>query len=241
MDAVNTSLLCGIANSSGNFVLKAGDSMTGDLLFITGASMRSGLPATSDTGSPQISFFASSGTCEILSRYSNDSSGPSILALKTRSVDTTANVISQASDDIFFMTVFGSDGVAYKESAKITLGLDALAPGINDMPGRMMFNTTLDGSSLSTVRLTINSTGLMFSPMSITSNNLTVIPAGGTSGIGYMFSSTANFGMFFGSGIPALSAAQGSWYSRSDGSGTTDRAYINTDGAVGWTAVTTVA
>ena len=69
----------------------------------------------------------------------------------------------------------------------------------------------------------------------------TAIPAGGTTGKGLKFSSTANFGVFFGSGAPSLSAAKGSLYLRSDGSGTTDRAYINTDGGTTWTALTTAA
>jgi hypothetical protein len=55
-----------------------------------------------------------------------------------------------------------------------------------------------------------------------------------------MMSSTANYGVFFGSGAPTLSAAKGSLYLRSDGSGITDRAYINTDGGTTWTALTTV-
>lgn len=71
--------------------------------------------------------------------------------------------------------------------------------------------------------------------------NGTAIPAGGTAGAGYKFSSTSNFGVFFGSGAPTLSAAKGSLYLRSDGSGTGDRAYINTDGSTTWTALTTAA
>ena len=69
----------------------------------------------------------------------------------------------------------------------------------------------------------------------------TAIPAGGTAGAGLRFSSTSNFGVFFGSGAPTLAAAKGSLYLRSDGSGTTDRAYINTNGSTTWTALTTVA
>lgn len=71
--------------------------------------------------------------------------------------------------------------------------------------------------------------------------NATAIPAGGTAGAGYLFSSTSNFGMFFGSGAPTLSAAKGSLYLRSDGSSTSTRAYINTDGSTTWTAITTAA
>lgn len=69
----------------------------------------------------------------------------------------------------------------------------------------------------------------------------TAIPAGGTAGTGYLLSSTSNFGMFFGSGAPTLSAAKGSLYLRSDGSTTNDRAYINTNGTTTWTALTTAA
>lgn len=70
--------------------------------------------------------------------------------------------------------------------------------------------------------------------------NLTGIPAGGTTSSGLRFSSTSNFGVFFGSGAPSLSAAKGSLYLRSDGSGVNDRMYVNTDGGTTWTAVVTV-
>jgi hypothetical protein len=53
--------------------------------------------------------------------------------------------------------------------------------------------------------------------------------------------STAGFGIYFGSGAPTVSAAKGSLYLRSDGTTTNDRAYINTDGATTWTALTTAA
>lgn len=71
--------------------------------------------------------------------------------------------------------------------------------------------------------------------------NATAIPAGGLAGKGYVFSSTANFGIFFGSGVPTLAAAKGSLYLRSDGSTTNDRMYVNTDGSTTWTAVITAA
>jgi len=69
----------------------------------------------------------------------------------------------------------------------------------------------------------------------------TAIPAGGTAGAGLLVSSATNFGVFFGSGAPTLAAAQGSLYLRSDGSSTSNRAYINTDGGTTWTALTTAA
>lgn len=71
--------------------------------------------------------------------------------------------------------------------------------------------------------------------------NATAVPAGGTAGSGYKFSSTSNLGIFFGSGAPTLSAAQGSLYVRTNGTTTNDRLYVNTNGTTGWTNVTTAA
>jgi len=67
----------------------------------------------------------------------------------------------------------------------------------------------------------------------------TAVPHGGTAGVGVTMSSTNNLGVFFGSGVPTLAAAQGSLYMRTDGSSTSTRMYVNTDGASAWTAVTT--
>ncbi len=44
-----------------------------------------------------------------------------------------------------------------------------------------------------------------------------------------------------GDGAPGMTAPKGSLYLRTDGSGVNDRAYINTDGAATWTALTTAA
>jgi hypothetical protein len=74
---------------------------------------------------------------------------------------------------------------------------------------------------------------------SVGANIVAGIPAGGSLGTGFIFSNVANFGMFYGSGVPTIAAAQGSLYLRSDGNSTSTRAYINTNGSTGWTAITT--
>lgn len=65
------------------------------------------------------------------------------------------------------------------------------------------------------------------------------IPAAGSSTLGIKISSAVNFGVFFGSGVPTLSAATGSLYLRSDGTTATTRLYVATNGAGTWTGVTT--
>ena len=66
-------------------------------------------------------------------------------------------------------------------------------------------------------------------------------PAGGSTTARLLFGTTGSFGVYYGSGVPTVSAAQGSLYLRSDGSSTTTRMYVNTNGSTGWTAVTTSA
>ena len=66
-------------------------------------------------------------------------------------------------------------------------------------------------------------------------------PAAGAVTCGITASSTANLGLFFGTGAPTFSAAKGSLYSRTDATTTTTRLYINTDGGTTWTTFTTAA
>lgn len=80
---------------------------------------------------------------------------------------------------------------------------------------------------------TVSATG------NITADSGTAPAAGGMAA--FLMSSTAGLGIYVGSGAPTVSAAKGSLYLRTDGSSTSTRAYINTDGATTWTAITTAA
>lgn len=65
--------------------------------------------------------------------------------------------------------------------------------------------------------------------------------AGGNAQSSVLLSSTAALGIYFGSGAPTVSAAQGSLYLRTDGNSTSTRLYVNTNGSTTWTNVTTAA
>jgi hypothetical protein len=67
----------------------------------------------------------------------------------------------------------------------------------------------------------------------------TATPAGGVQALG--LGTTAGLGVYFGSGAPTITAAQGSLYVRTDGSSTSTRLYVNTTGSTTWTNVTTAA
>jgi hypothetical protein len=73
----------------------------------------------------------------------------------------------------------------------------------------------------------------------VTADSATAPAAGGMAA--FLASSTAGLGIYVGSGAPTVSAAKGSLYLRTDGSGVADRAYINTNGSTTWTAISTVA
>jgi hypothetical protein len=74
----------------------------------------------------------------------------------------------------------------------------------------------------------------------VTADSASALVAGGASA--FIATNTANnMGIYVGSGVPTVSAAKGSLYLRSDGSGVADRAYINTNGTTGWAAISTAS
>lgn len=119
-------------------------------------------------------------------------------------------------------------------------GTDQRYSYIYQASGVLHFAMSTDGFSI-TDWLTVSKTSgvgtlatfgvAVKSTASITAHSATAIPAGGTAGAGLLVSSTANFGVFFGSGAPTLSAAQGSLYMRSNAAG---YIYANTNGSTGW-------
>lgn len=102
---------------------------------------------------------------------------------------------------------------------------------------------TLTGSNggnptISTTGGNVAITPAVIGAASITAHGGTAIPTGGTAGAGFLLSSTANFGIFFGTGAPTLAAAQNSIYIRADGSSALTRLYSNTNGGTTWTPFT---
>lgn len=158
--------------------------------------------------------------------------------LTTIGSDTNINLIISPKG-----TGFAQFGVGLRSNLGTgTVNGFIVVPGTTGNPAELQAND-LGGTGDSNVdlRLTPKGTGTVRSANSAYVLDGTAIPAGGTAGAGYRLSSTSNFGVFFGSGAPSLSAAQGSIYLRSDGSSTSTRLYVNTNGATTWTNVTTAA
>jgi hypothetical protein len=79
------------------------------------------------------------------------------------------------------------------------------------------------------------------SPVGLSAATTVPTTAGGSTTPALQIGTVAGFGIFFGSGAPSITAAQGSLYLNTTGSSTSTRAYINTTGSTVWTAITTAA
>ena len=80
---------------------------------------------------------------------SNNASGVAVRAFKNRNTTFGSHTIVQNGDFIETQQFFASDGVTNIQAASISAAIDG-TPGVNDMPGRLVFNTTADGASTPT-------------------------------------------------------------------------------------------
>ena len=106
------------------------------------------------------------------------------------------------------------------------------------------FSITKAAGGVATLATVANGTGTASTIAVTNSINLvsgTATPAAGSTTARVTLGTTAGFGIYYGSGAPTVSAAQGSIYLRSDGSGIANRLYVNTDGATTWTNFVTAA
>jgi len=109
--------------------------------------------------------FQSSGTSLFqpsTAQFVYESTGATSCAysLFARSRDATlgSQTIVQDGDRLGALSFAGSDGTQFSEAARIVAEVDG-APGTDDMPGRLVFSTTPDGSATPTERMRISSAG----------------------------------------------------------------------------------
>ncbi len=92
-------------------------------------------------------------------RNSNSISPPYLMLGKSRGTSLGSDAIVQNGDVLGAIRFNGADGTDRNSyAAEITAEVDG-APGSNDMPGRLIFETTSDGASTSTERMRIDSSG----------------------------------------------------------------------------------
>jgi hypothetical protein len=83
---------------------------------------------------------------------------PSFIGAKSRGTSNGSYTIVQSGDKIGAVQFGGADGAKFVDACSIFGEVDG-TPGLNDMPGRLVFNTTSDGASSPTERMRIDSSG----------------------------------------------------------------------------------
>tara|TARA_Y100000114_G_scaffold128916_1_gene126123 strand:+ start:60 stop:2069 length:2010 start_codon:yes stop_codon:yes gene_type:complete len=92
-------------------------------------------------------------------RFSNDVNESFLCFSKSRSGSIGGNTIVQSGDRLGSIFFFGNDGTDSNSiAASIRCEVDG-TPGANDMPGRLRFATTPDGSETAQTRMTIQNDG----------------------------------------------------------------------------------
>jgi len=89
---------------------------------------------------------------------SNDTSGPVHYLAKTRGSANGSITIVQDDDYLGQLNWNGADGTQMVQAGNISLRVDG-TPGVNDMPGRLVFMTTSDGANSPTERMRITNGG----------------------------------------------------------------------------------
>lgn len=97
-------------------------------------------------------------TRQFLQSYSDNNFATVIELGKSRNGTVGSHTVLQSGDFIGEVRFAGSDGSAFRPAANILAFVDG-TPGMNDMPGRLVFGTTADGAAAPTERLRITNAG----------------------------------------------------------------------------------
>ena len=110
------------------------------------------------TGQLQVINTGNNAAISII-QNNNAASAPFLCFGKTRSGDTTGSTIVQNNDSLGQILFCGADGANVDSIGAWILAQVDGTPGSNDMPGRLIFSTSADGSGTPTERLRIDSSG----------------------------------------------------------------------------------
>jgi len=117
-----------------------------------------GTSTSIDADSSIQAFTTGVGSSVQVGRFSNNDGGCNFWLLKSRGGAVGTNAIVQSGDLIGNLGYRAADGTGYNTAAEIRGEVDG-TPGVDDMPGRLVFSTTADGASSPTERIVIDSSG----------------------------------------------------------------------------------
>lgn len=157
----------------------------GQQLFWDGATNRlllGSVTAYQTDGSitPRMQVHGTTATASSLSLTSwlNGASNPGSLILgHSKSATIGTNALVDDGDALGGIYFNGDGGAGFRRAAYIQVNVDA-APGTNDMPGRLVFATSADGSATPAERMRIGSTGNVGIGTASAGAKLTIAPGG---------------------------------------------------------------
>ena len=125
-------------------------------LFVDRTNNRIGIGTTAPASILDVQ---STQTFPTFTTFSAAGTGPSIRMQKSRGSTVGTNTIVQNGDSAGDVYFFGANGSSYTECALIRAEIDGTPGATNDMPGRLLFYTTPDGTGAVTERMRITAAG----------------------------------------------------------------------------------
>jgi hypothetical protein len=121
---------------------------------------RTAMPADVTTvGATEAYSFSAAGIPLSIARGSADTTAAVMTFLKSRAVDGSADTIVASGDNVGSIDFYGANGATFDKAAQIFATIDNTPGASNDMPGKLSFLTSADGSATPATRWTINSNG----------------------------------------------------------------------------------
>jgi len=134
---------------------------------------------SSNLQNQSLQVVTSSGGCAGLYKFGNNDDGSELTFFTSRNATKGSHTVVQNGDYLGRLFFRGSDGSGYERGAEIAVRVDG-TPGTNDMPGRIEFYTTADGSTTPTERMRLNSSGQLLVNTTTNTNNNTMVVNGRT-------------------------------------------------------------
>ena len=121
------------------------------------------------------------------SSSTTDRFGPYLYLFRSRGGSVGSNTIVSSGDNLGTISFAGANGTDVRtRGAAIHCEVDG-TPGANDMPGRLVFSTTADGSASPTERMRITSTGSILSFAASANDAITAGVASSAGATPYLF------------------------------------------------------
>lgn len=139
-----------------------------------------------------------------LNLHKHSTTAAPVLLLSRANSNTSSHAVITDGQHLGRLVFVGHDGTDYNLSAEIRAVVDG-TPGANDMPGRIEFLTSPDGSNVPAIRMTISQDGVVNIGGSLTLGTALAVAQGGT-GATTAAAARTSLGLVIGTDVQAFDA-----------------------------------